>query len=236
LWARARIETVLTSVVVGGALAAGILVLGDELGRHLDHLEAAIAGLGSWGLPVFVLLYAMLTSLFVPDLLLGIVAGASFGFTRGLAMAAAGTLGGASLQYALSRHLLKPTIDRFVLSRPALAAIQLAVRQEELRLQLLIRLTPLNRALTSYVLGAVGVGFGRFAAACVALLPSLCLEVSLGCAGRHLARIAGRPAHTVFLHDILLFAGLVVAVVVMVVVSRTARRAVEAAAEAGPDR
>jgi uncharacterized membrane protein YdjX (TVP38/TMEM64 family) len=139
---------------------------GRPCGRHLDHLEAAIAGLGPWALAVFMVLYAVLGSLFVPDLLLGIVAGASFGFTRGVAVAAAGTLGGASLQYALSRRLLKRAIDRFVLSRPALAAIQLAARRQELRLQLLIRLTLLNRALTSYMLGAVGVGFGRFATAC----------------------------------------------------------------------
>jgi uncharacterized membrane protein YdjX (TVP38/TMEM64 family) len=224
-------ETVLSYVVAGGALAAGILILGDEVGRHIDNLEAWIAGLGPWALVMFVLLYAVLSSLFVPDILLGIVAGASFGFTRGVAVAAAGTLGGASLQYALARYVLRRGIDRFLVSRPALAAIQVAVQQQELRLQLLIRLTPINRALTSYSLGAVGVGFSRFATACVALLPSLCLEVYFGYAGGHLARIAGHPEHTVLVHDVLLVAGLVVAVVVMVVVSRVARRAVEAAAE-----
>jgi uncharacterized membrane protein YdjX (TVP38/TMEM64 family) len=234
LWARARVETVLSYAVAGGALVAGILILGDEIGRHIDHLEAWVTGLEPWAPMVFVVLYAVLSSLFVPDVLLGIVAGASFGFARGVTAVAAGSLAGATLQYALSRHLLKQRIDRFVLSRPALVAIRVAVRQQELRLQLLIRLTPLNRALTSYVLGAVGVGFTRFAAACVALLPSLCLEVYFGYAGKHLARIAGREEHTVVLRDVMLVAGLVVAAVAMVVVSRKARRAVEAAAEAIP--
>jgi uncharacterized membrane protein YdjX (TVP38/TMEM64 family) len=233
-WARARVETIVSYVVAGGTLVAGILILGDEIGRHIDHLEAWIAGLGPWAPVVFMVLYAVLGSLFVPDVLLSIVAGASLGFTRGVAVAAAGIFGGAALQYALSRRLLKRGIDRFLASRPALAAIQVAVRQQELRLQLLIRLTPLNRALTSYMLGAVGVGFTRFAAACVALLPSLCLEVYFGYAGKHLAKIASRPEHLVFLHGAMLIAGLVVAIAVMVVVSSVARRAVEAAVEALP--
>lgn len=98
LWKRARLETNLSYVVAGAALAAGILILGDEIGRHIDELEAWIAGLGPWAPAVFVLLYALLGSLFVPDLLFGVVAGASFGFTRGVVVAAAGSLAGAALQ------------------------------------------------------------------------------------------------------------------------------------------
>lgn len=125
---------------------------------------------------------------------------------------------------------MKPAVDSFLVSRPALTAVQAAVRQQEFKLQLLIRLTPLNRALTSYVLGATGVGFARFAAACVALLPSLCLEVYVGYAGKHLARMTSQSGHTVALHDAVLIAGLFMAIAAMVVVSRTARRALEAAA------
>ena len=162
------------------------------------------------------LLYAVIGSIFVPDILLGIAAGTSFGFARGLAAVAAGSVAGATLQYALSRRLFKPAIDRFLLSRPALAAVQVAVRQREFTLQLLLRLTPLNRALTSYVLGATGVGFVRFAVACVALLPSLCLEVYVGYAGKHLARMTGQPGHAVALHDVALIAGLAMAIAAMV--------------------
>jgi len=236
LWGRARVETILPYVAVGGALAGGVLILGDEIGRHIEGLEASIAGLGPWGLVVFMLLYVVLSSVFVPDTLLGIVAGASFGFPRGLAAVVAGGLGGATLQYVLSRRLLKPTINRILVSRPALAAIQAAVRQQEFRLQLLLRLTPLNRAMTSYVLGAAGVGFARFAAACVAVLPSLCLEVYFGYAGKHLAKMTSQPERSMVLHDVALIAGLAVAIAVMVAVSRTARRAVEAAAVSVPGR
>ncbi len=232
LWARTRIETILPYVLAVAVLAGGVIFLGHETARHIDRFEAWIASLGPWAPVVFMLLYAVLSSIFVPDILLGIVAGTSFGFAQGLVAAAAGSFGGATLQYALSRRLLKPAIDRFLRSRPALAGIQVAVGQQAFRLQALIRLTPLNRALTSYMLGAAGVRFSSFAAACVALVPSLCLEVYFGYAGRHLARVASEPAHTVVLRDVALIGGLAVAVAVMVVVSRMARRAVEAAASA----
>lgn len=234
LWRIGRIETVLIYVVAAVFLVATVVILGHEAKRHINDFERWIVGLGPWALIVFVLLYALLSSAFVPDTALGIIAGATFGFGQGIAVAVSGSLLGAMFQYAMSRRLLKPVIDRALASKPALAATQAAVLEQQLRLQLLIRLTPLNRALTSYVLSAAGVGFTRFLAACVGLLPSLCLEVYFGYAGKHLAKAASEPHHTVILHDIVLVAGLVVAITVMVLVSRTARRAVEAATEVIP--
>ena len=229
VWKTSAIKKISTYAVAALALLIAIVILGDEFGRHIKAMEEWVEGMGPWSIVVFVLLYAALNSVFFPDALLGIFAGASFGFTKGLVIVACGSLIGAVLQYFLSRHLLKPIIDRVIVSRPTMAAIQTAVLQQELRLQLLIRLTPLNRAMTSYVLGAAGVGFSRFVAACVAILPNLCLEVYFGIAGKHLGNVAGQPDHTAVLHDVFLVAGLVVAITVMVLVSRAARRAVEVA-------
>jgi uncharacterized membrane protein YdjX (TVP38/TMEM64 family) len=229
-WHRARVVVIVSYILAATGVAGAVFILGEEVARHIRAFEAWILGLGPLALVAFMLVYAVLSSVFVPDALLGIVAGTSFGFARGLMTAAAGSVMGAALQYAVAERLAKPAIDRFVGSKPGLLAIQTAVRQQELRLQLLIRLTPLNRALTSYLLGAAGVRFTRFMAACVALLPSLCLEVYFGYAGKHLARVTSQPAHTVGAHEVALIAGLCVAIAAMVVISRTARRAVEAAA------
>ncbi len=230
LWNQARLETVLSYALGGAAILAAALILGDEIGRHIDRLEAWIDGLGAAAPLVFILADGVLSSLLVPETLLGIVAGASFGFLRGLAAVVIGNFGGTILQYALGHRLFKPAVDRFVASRPALAAIQSAVRRQPLRLQILIRLTPLNRAMTSYVLGAGGVGFSRFAAACLALLPYLALEVYFGAAGKHLVRLR-QPKSAFVVHDVVLIAGLVASIVAMTFVSRAARRAVEAATE-----
>ncbi len=232
LWSRARLALLAPYLLAGGALLAGILALGAEIGHHLQGIDAWIIGLGPVAVLAFILLYAVLSSVFVPDILFGIVAGASFGFPRGLAAVAAGAVAGAALQYGLSRFFFRQRIEGFVAGRPSLRVIMHAVRSDELRLQLLIRLTPLNRALTSYLLGAAGVRFGGFVATCLVLLPSLCLEVYAGYAGRHLARMAGRTHRAVVLEDLAIVAGLAAAVAVMVLVSRAARRALDAAAAA----
>lgn len=95
LWRTARVETIVTYIVAGGTLLAGVIFLGDEIGRHINGFEAWIVGLGPWAPAAFVLLYAVLGSIFVPDILLGIVGGASFGFAQGLAVVAAGSVAGA---------------------------------------------------------------------------------------------------------------------------------------------
>jgi len=72
---------------------------------------------------MLVLLYAFLSSCFVPDTFLGIVAGATFGFERGVLLVLAGSLLAAMIQYYLSRTRLKPVIDNLLVTRPALRAI-----------------------------------------------------------------------------------------------------------------
>ena len=232
---RARRRELLPYAIAGVLLLAAIALLGEEAHQHIGSIESWIAGLGTWALIAFVFLYALLCSVFVPDVLLGITAGAAFGFGWGLAAAMAGTITGSALQYALSRQLLKPRIDRFLVTRPALAAIQSAVLAEEFHLQVLIRLTPINRAMTSYVLGVAGVGFLRFIAACAAALPYLCIEVYAGYAGRHLVKAGGQSPDTGLLHDLLMLATMGISIAVMVLIARTARRAIEAAAASTAD-
>jgi uncharacterized membrane protein YdjX (TVP38/TMEM64 family) len=235
LWTLSRVATVSLYIVIAVLMAFGVFVLGEDIMRHVEDIENWIKHLGPWAFLIFVVLYALLSTLFVPDTLLGIAAGTMFGFRLGLLAAVLGSLLGAILQYALAHRLLRPTVTRFIRSKPALVALQAAVLQQEFRLQFLIRLTPLNRTLTNYMLGAAGVGFLRFVAACVGFLPTLCLEVYFGYAGKQMVGVSSQPGHEAALHDVVMVAGLVVAIIVMVLISRMARRAVEAVAEAGPD-
>ncbi len=234
LWSLSRIATVSLYIIVAGCIAVGVFVLGEDIMHHVHGIEDWIKDSGPWALVIFILLYAVLGTFFVPDTILGIAAGSMFGFTHGLLAATLGSLAGAVLQYGLSRRLLRPTVEKVISTKPALAALQRAVLQQEFRLQLLIRLTPLNRTLTNFMLGATGVGFIRFIAACVGFLPTLCLEVYFGYAGKQMVGVTSQPGHAAALHDVVMIAGLVVAIIVMVIISRMARRAVEAVAVAAP--
>lgn len=230
-WHGVGLRAVLPYVLFGVLVVLAIAVMGREIEHRVEALESWISGLGPWGAVVFVFLFVVLTSLLVPDTALAIVAGALFGLVRGVGLVAFGGVAAAVLQYVLARTLLRRRIDRFLVSRPGLGAIQRAVMAEQARLQFLVRLTPLSPALTSYVLGAEGVRFSGFLAALVSLLPAFFLEVYFGYAGKHLARMAGRPATTVELHDMLVLGGVAISVVVMTLVARTARRSLDEATE-----
>jgi len=183
----------------------------------------------------FVLLFVLATSILIPDTVLCILAGALFGVTWGSVAVVGGSLLASALQYALSRRLLKAQIERTLAARPSLAVIRRAVMHEELRLQLLLRLTPLNPATISYLLGAAGVRFAGFLAASLALAPNLIIEVYFGHAGKHMARMGagGKQADTV--HLLTIMGGVVVCVIVMVLVSRMARKALAQAVSATDD-
>jgi uncharacterized membrane protein YdjX (TVP38/TMEM64 family) len=143
----------------------------------------------------------------------------------GLAAVLTGSVLAGAMQFALSHKLLRARIQRALAARPSLAAIQRAVSRDELRLQVLLRLTPLNPATISYLLGAAGVRFSGFLIALLALTPNLVIEVYFGRVGKHVARLAVSDARTAHLHDLVIIGGLAVCIVVMAVVSRMARKA-----------
>jgi uncharacterized membrane protein YdjX (TVP38/TMEM64 family) len=227
----------LAMVFLAGAvvLAAGIFFAGEDLAHHINAVEAWIDSLGPSGPVAFVGLLVLATSVFVPESILAIAAGALFGLTQGLLVVLAGNVLAASLQYALGRRLLRGRIDKALSRRPALVAIQGAVRQDQLRLQSLLRLTPLNPATVSYMLGAAGVRFATFLFACIGLLPHLVFEVYFGYAGKHIAHMASRGTSAVYIHDAVVLLGLAVTLLIIAILSRIAREAVrEAVAQAGP--
>ena len=217
-------------LVLYAAFAIGLVLSVVLLGRHLGHqlhtLESWIGTLGPWGVVAFVVLFAVTTSLFVPDTLLCVGAGALFGLPLGTAAVAAASLLAAAMQFALGRGLLHARVQRALAGRPLLAAIQRAVHRDERRLQMLLRLTPLNPATIGYVLSAAGVPFFGYLLACFAHIPILAIEVYLGHAGKDMVRMASRDTWTAALHDVGLVGGVAVCVLVMILVSRIARRAV----------
>lgn len=215
-------------VVVGGALLLVILALGREVGRHVNSIEAWIAALGPWAFLGFIVVFVLLTSVLVPDTLLAIIAGALFGSAKGFGAVFVAAILAAAVQYALSSRLLRARVEAVLDRKPSLAAIQRAVTRDELHLQVLLRLTPVNPATISYLLGAAGVRFSGFIIACVALTPSLVTEVYFGQAGRHIARMTLHGG-ALYGHDLALLGGLAACIVTLIVVSRRAQKALSRA-------
>jgi uncharacterized membrane protein YdjX (TVP38/TMEM64 family) len=116
---------------------------------------------------------------------------------------------------------------------PKLAAIESAVAREGLRLQFLLRLTPINPVTVSYVLGASQTRFSAFLAAALGLIPALFVEVYFGYTAKHLAEVAGQASEHSSLHTAFTIVGLVLCVALLAYVVRLARRAVAGAAPSG---
>jgi uncharacterized membrane protein YdjX (TVP38/TMEM64 family) len=226
LLARAYSRAALPYLAVGLLLIVAIVIAGREIEHHIITIEAWITKLGPWGVLAYIGLFVLTTSLLIPDTVLCIIAGALFGLGWGVAAVVAGSVLAGAMQYLLSRKLLRVRIQRMLAARPSLAAIQRAVSRSEFRLQVLLRLTPLNPATINYLLGAAGVRFSGFLIACLALAPNLAIEVYFGYAGRQAAWLAGSEARTAHLHYLAMIGGLAVCIAVMVLVSRIARKAV----------
>lgn len=222
------------ALVVVLVIAAAILV-GHEAEKHLSAFEAWIRQLGPWGKFAFLGVFIVGTCLLVPESLFAFVAGVLFGLAWGLALMLVGNVLAAALQYVLAHRLLHAQIQGWLEARPLLASIQRAVKGNELRLQVLLRLTPLNPALTSYLLGAAGVRFPGFMLASMAVMAFVSIEVYLGNAGNQLISRAASGAQQPWHHELLMYGSAVLGIIACVVLSRVAHAAVlRAINEAGP--
>lgn len=170
--------------------------------------------------------------MFVPDTLLAVAAGALFGLGWGAVLTIAGGILTAALNFLIARSLLQPRIEKMLEKHPKLRAIQHAADQEGLRLQLLLRLAPINPVSVSYVMGASGIRYSTFMLGTIGLIPALFVVVYFGYLANHVTTVAGNVSEHSGLHTIVTVVGFVVCIVLMIYIARVASRAI---AEAGDD-
>ncbi len=224
-----------------GKLIAGILLVmfvialgvhyGSELHSKIVEIENWIAGLGIWGPLAFLALFVLLTSVFFPDSVLSATAGLLFGPGLGLAVVLLGAIVVQSIAFGLSRHFFLRRVQDLIVNRPKLAAIQRAANQHGFRLQLLLRLVPINPVLVSYVVATTGTRFGVFLLACLGLIPGLFVQVYCGYTAKHMIKVAGTPDGHSSVQTFLIGAGLVACLLLLVMVTRLAQKAIAEAQE-----
>lgn len=224
LHVRMRPALLVVSALILLALVVGFS--GHEVGRHIKSIEPWITQLGLPGVLVFIGLVVVGTSLLLPESLFGAAAGVLFGLAWGVVIILLARILAAVLQYGLAHGLLREPIRRRLRAGKMSSAIRYVASSGSLRLQLLLRLAPLNQATISYLLAASGVRFPHFFAASMAMLPSIFVEVYLGRAGKHLALISAGVAHSGWRHNLFLFAGLLVVAIGVGFVSWAAYRRV----------
>ena len=213
----------------GLATAAIILVLavtaGPETGKQIVAMEQWIDSHGIQGIVLFTVLVILLTSIFFPDTVLAAAAGAMFGIVTGAIVMIIAGLATQCIAFGLSRNFFSARVRRALEQRPKLAAIERAADGQGLRLQILLRLTPLNPVAVSHVIGVTRIALPIFVLGCVGLIPGLIVEVYFGYAAKHVLKVAGNVSEHSTLHTVMTISGLVVCVLLMMYVTGIARKA-----------
>ena len=232
-WRGVILKSVAALVVAGGIFALFHYVLEPYIGPA----ENAMRQLGIWGPVLYILVFLIATSLFVPESILAIAAGAIFGLWMGLLwVVLAGTLS-AIVIFLLARHLFQSRITQLLEAHPKIRAIDAATSDSGLRLMVLLRLSPLSFTLLSYLLAVSRVRFRTYVLACLGMFPGNFSTVYIGFAARHAATLATDmkaagghlPADDSLIHELTLFLGLGAAIVASVVVARIAIREIRSA-------
>jgi len=213
-------------ILFGVPLLIAAVWFGRQLGRDWIELEKWITALGYWGPLVLIAAITILSIPLFPDTPFAMIAGALFGIGWGTLYTAIGVWLGATLVFFTSRILLQQRVRDYLEDHPRWSAVEEAASREGVRLQLLIRLTPVHSALFSYVMGASRVSYAAFAVGCLAMIPGLMVEVYCGHLAGHMAGLASGTKHHSPVQTIGTIAGLLIAILVMSYVTRLARRAI----------
>jgi uncharacterized membrane protein YdjX (TVP38/TMEM64 family) len=200
-----------------------------ELRSVVLEIKAWVADRGALGWVVFAVGFVVLSTLTVPDSIMCIAAGALFGFPSALALVLVSATSGRVVQFGLARVAFRRRVLRFVEDRPRLTRITRAVLRDQVRLQLMIRLTPMSFTLTSYVFSAIGVRFGGYLIALAGTLPLHLVMIYIGAEGASVAEMSAMDGGGWGARVAVEVAGLAASVVALMLVTRVAVREVRRA-------
>lgn len=226
----------LAAVALVGAL---FLLFHYVLEPFMPAVEDFMQRLGAWGPLLFVVVFLLGTSIFIPESIIAIAAGAVFGLWMGLVwVVVAGTVT-AVIIFGLGRHFLRSRVEGLLEAHPKIKAVDTAASDAGFRLMVLLRLSPLNFTLLNYLLAISRARFKPYLLACLGMFPGNFSTVYIGFAAKHAADLAQRmkandgqlPPGDSLIHELTLFIGLGAAILASIVVARIAMRAVHKAAD-----
>ncbi len=169
-------NTLLKFIVFLVLLAAVIIaVRATGASRYLDQqtLRTVIAGYGALAPIIYMLIYAIAPSLFLPGLPITIAGGILFGPFWGVVYTIIGSTAGACAAFLVSRYLARDWVARHLRS-PRLRRLDQAVLHHGWRVVAFTRLIPLFPFnLLNYAFGLTKIPFGQYAITTfLAMLPA----------------------------------------------------------------
>lgn len=216
---------ILRGLALAGIAAA--LLAGHRAGGF-DATTQAIASLGPFAAPVFVLVHMVSVAAFVPSVAPALAAGALFGLAPGLPLSVLGAGLGAVLALGIGRSFLREWTLRRFSHDPRFQALSRLTRERGARIVVLARLSPLFPfSLGNYAFGATPIRPRDYLlASMLGTLPSNAVYVYFGSLAGEVVGVA--PAQDRSSAEWALWAlGLAATIALFVYVRRLATRSLE---------
>lgn len=215
-------------------VAGVILVIGHKLELYLPDLELWIQTLGALAPLGFILLFVVLTPVFVSVDTLCFAAGLLFSIGAGVLYIIIATYLASALIFLLGRYLIKDRVIAFISKHKQLAALDTAIDKQPFKLMFLLRLTPLPFAMLGYALSATQVKFWAYLGATSGILIYNCSLVYMGYTTKHLAGLFSGSAKQSDVPYPLLALGVVVSLLVLFYVTKIARETINQLSSESP--
>lgn len=153
----------------------------------IEHVETFLSQLGPVGWIVFIALYALAVTFYVPGSVLTLLGGVLFGPRLGVLVVLAGAFLGMAGNWFLTRWWLRPWAQRRLERNPRLQRLeQVLSRDEGWKLVALLRLSPLFPFVLINLVCALtsNLRFWPYMAASATILPGTILYIYTGDTGR----------------------------------------------------
>lgn len=171
-------------LLIGGTLLA---ILGSQLPitDWFFAFKKWLFPLGPMAVPVFVFIYLVATVLGLPNILLILVAGALFGFFKGILAASIADTLGAIACFLIGRTIARERIKKWISQHPRFSQLDAALGRKGWKILLLTRLSPMVPSnLLNYGFSCTKVNFWQYVFfSWLGMLPVISLYVYIGAMG-----------------------------------------------------
>ena len=202
--------------------------------QWLSSFNDWVGQMGTVGILVFIVVYALATVLLAPGSILTIGAGFAFGLWKGFLAAWTGATLGASLAFLVARFVARDKIESIAKRNEKFRKIDNAIGKKGAKLIFLLRLSPvIPFNLSNYFYGLTAVKFWLYVlASWIGMMPGTFLYVYVGAASK--AAVAAATGGEAVKHGwqywTFLGVGFVATVIVTIWVTKIARDALKSQA------
>jgi uncharacterized membrane protein YdjX (TVP38/TMEM64 family) len=154
--------------------------------QWLHSFNDWVAQMGTVGILVFIVVYALATVLLAPGSILTIGAGFVFGLWKGFLVVSVGATLGASLAFLVARFIARDKIESIAKRNEKFGKIDNAIGKQGAKLIFLLRLSPvIPFNLSNYFYGLTAVNFWLYVlASWIGMMPGTFLYVYIGAASK----------------------------------------------------